>query len=86
MPTISSCYGILIMMFWKDYNPPHFHVKYGEYEALIGINDFSVIQGWLLPKAMALLAEWASIHHNELVENWDRGIKDLSFNKIEPLK
>lgn len=54
MPTISSFYGILIMMFWKDHNPPHFHVKYGEYEALIGINDFSVIQGWLPPKAMAL--------------------------------
>lgn len=37
-------------------------------------------------KSDGTLAEWASIHHNELVENWDRGIKDLSFNKIEPLK
>jgi hypothetical protein len=25
MPTISSFYGILILMFWDDHAPPHFH-------------------------------------------------------------
>ncbi len=25
MPTISTFYGILIQMFWKDHAPPHFH-------------------------------------------------------------
>ena len=86
MPTVSSFYGILILMFWRDHNPPHFHAKYGEYEALIGINDFSMFQGWLPPKALSLVIEWASIHQKELIENWERGKKDLSLNKIEPLK
>jgi hypothetical protein len=25
MPTISTFYGILIQMFWRDHAPPHFH-------------------------------------------------------------
>ena len=35
MPTISSFYGILIRMFYNDHGPPHFHARYGEFEATI---------------------------------------------------
>jgi hypothetical protein len=37
MPTISAFYGILMQMFFKDHAPPHFHVKYGEFKAVIDI-------------------------------------------------
>lgn len=86
MPVISSFYGILIYMFWNEHNPPHFHVKYAEFKALINIKDFSLMEGSLPPKALALVVEWASIHQKELVENWEKGKKDQSFNKIEPLR
>lgn len=86
MPTISVFYGIIIQMFWDEHNPPHFHAKYGEFEALIGINDFSLIQGKLPSKALALVVEWASIHQTELIENWNLGKSNLGFKKIEPLK
>jgi hypothetical protein len=32
MPTISIFYGIVIQMFWREHNPPHFHALYGEHE------------------------------------------------------
>ena len=86
MPVISSFYGILIYMFWKEHNPPHFHAKYGEFEALVNMNDFSLMRGSLPPKALALVIEWAVIHQKELVENWERGTRDEIFNKIEPLR
>ncbi|MBI4945912.1 MAG: DUF4160 domain-containing protein [Bacteroidetes bacterium] len=35
MPAISQFYGIVIYMYFKEHNPPHFHAKYGEYEILI---------------------------------------------------
>jgi hypothetical protein len=85
MPTISFFYGILIQMYWNEHNPPHFHAKYGEYEALIGINDFSLIRGKLPPKALALVVEWASIHQKELLLNWELGKQEDTFKKIEPL-
>ena len=43
MPQISRFFGIIIAMYYDDHNPPHFHAKYGDEEALISIRDFSVI-------------------------------------------
>ncbi len=31
MPELSRFFGIIIAMFWEDHNPPHFHVRYGDY-------------------------------------------------------
>ena len=35
MPEISRFYGIVIYMFYNDHNPPHFHMEYGEYKAVV---------------------------------------------------
>ena len=88
MPVISSFYGILIKMYFGDHLPPHFHAEYAEYTAQISINNLGILQGYLPPKALALVIEWASIHQDELMKNWiilsDEG--SGSFIKIEPLK
>lgn len=34
MPRLSEFYGIVIAMYWKDHQPPHFHAFYGEFAAL----------------------------------------------------
>jgi len=85
MPVISAFYGILIYMYWNDHAPPHFHARYGEFQAIISIKDFSLLEGKLPPKALALVVEWASIHQEELLKNWNLGIEGKTFNKIEPL-
>jgi hypothetical protein len=45
MPTISSFYGILIRMFYNDHAPPHFHARYGEFEATVEIESLAVRDG-----------------------------------------
>jgi hypothetical protein len=35
MPLISSFYGILVYIYYRDHNPPHIHAKYNEFEAII---------------------------------------------------
>lgn len=42
MPSISSFYGIIIYMYFNEHNPPHFHVIYNEYKAVISINDGAI--------------------------------------------
>ncbi len=37
MPVISRFLGISIVMYHRDYAPPHFHAKYGEAEATVEI-------------------------------------------------
>ncbi len=85
MPEISRFFGIIIHMFFNDHNPPHFHARYGEYEALISIADLKIIEGSLPPRAYGLVVEWASIHKNELQENWKAAAESHNFNKIKPL-
>jgi len=34
MPVISRFYGILVMMYYQDHHPPHFHAKY---EGQVGV-------------------------------------------------
>jgi hypothetical protein len=67
---ISSFYGILIEIFWREHGPPHFHALYADHEALI--DPRTLVQGSLLKRAFALVLEWASEHRAELME--DRGL------------
>ncbi len=86
MPTISAFYGMLIQMFWNEHAPPHFHVLYGEHEALIDVRDFRVMRGALPRRAMALVLEWAAEHRDELMENWNLCRRLQPPKAIEPLK
>jgi hypothetical protein len=50
MPQISFFLGIIIRMFYRNHNPPHFHAVYAEYEGLIDINKLELIGGSLPPR------------------------------------
>ncbi|MBK9981064.1 MAG: DUF4160 domain-containing protein [Saprospiraceae bacterium] len=85
MPEISRFYGILIKMYFIDHNPPHFHAEYGEYRAEYNIRSLEVIDGKLPGRAHALVIEWASIHQNELLDNWTKAQLAERLKKIRPL-
>ena len=80
MPEISRFFGIVIAMFFDDPNPPHFHARYGNSKVAIRIDDFAVLEGFLPPRVMGLVMEWASIHKKELLQEWEMPeIKDHCF-------
>ena len=85
MPEISRFYGIIVFMFFQDHNPPHFHVKYQEFEAVINIED-GIVKGELPRRALKLIYEWLDLHKEELLANWKLLEQRKPFNKIEPLK
>lgn len=85
MPTISSFYGILIRMFFNDHAPPHFHARYGDFEATINIDTLEVLQGELFNRALKLVQEWAIIHAEELRENWRLCRENAQPAKLDPL-
>ena len=86
MPVVSSFYGILIYFYFDDHNPPHFHAKYNEFEALIDIESLGIIRGTLPSKAHSLVVEWGTIHKNELMKDWKLAKANKQPTKIEPLK
>ena len=85
MPTLSVFYGIIITMYRPDHAPPHFHVRYAEYRAQVRIDPVLVSEGRLPPRVLGLVVEWATIHQQELNENWHLAQQRLPLQKIRPL-
>lgn len=86
MPEISRFYGIIIKMFFADHNPPHFHVLYNDFAAIVEIDTLSIIEGKLPPRALGMTMEWASIHQDELKAFWDTASRMEPIGKIQPLE
>ena len=85
MPQISYFLGVIIRMFYRDHNPPHFHAVYAQYEALIDIEKNELFSGYLPPRVLGIVTEWTAIHQNELMDNWERARKQEPLLNIEPL-
>lgn len=87
MLTISKFYGIIITMYFKnEHNPPHFHVKYNEYLAVIAISNLRMMEGTLPNRVKSLVLEWADLHREELMDNWNRLQSVGEFTPIAPLE
>jgi len=61
MPEISRFYGLIIYMNFKDHAPPHFHVWYGDYKAIVTIQD-SIVKGEMPQRALKMIFDWLEIH------------------------
>jgi hypothetical protein len=85
MPEISRFLGIKIFMYFNEHNPPHFHIEYNEYKASIDIKNFGLIDGKVPAKVLGLVIEWAEIHQEELLQNWNNIKESGEYIKIEPL-
>jgi len=86
VPEISRFFGIVIKMFFDDHNPPHFHAEYAGSVALVGIRTLAVFSGGLPPRAMGLVIEWATLHQQELLADWERAQAQQDLRPIAPLE
>jgi hypothetical protein len=85
MPVISRFFGIIILMYFDDHMPTHFHVRYAEHSARITIDTLELFDGFLPRRALSLVLEWAVIHRDELRENWVLAQNGMPLIKIAPL-
>lgn len=86
MPVVSEFFGIKILMFWDEHNPPHFHAEYGGFTALIHIGEGAVLKGALPIKQLKLVLAWCEIHRDALTLNWNSAMNHGEISKIEPLR
>jgi Domain of unknown function (DUF4160) len=85
MPRLSSFYGMVIAMYYKEHGVPHFHVRYAEHDAVISIDSLEVLAGSLPGRALSLVREWAALHLDELRANWERVRDEAPLKAIDPL-
>ena len=86
MPEICRFLGVVVKMFFDDHNPPHFHAEYGDHRAQIDIQRCCVLGGSLPPRVTGLVIEWATLHQDELMDDWRRGQSGEKLLKIAPLE
>jgi Domain of unknown function (DUF4160) len=86
VPEISRFLGIVIGMFYKDHNPPHFHAYYGDHEVTVAIQDGTVLWGSLPRRAFAHVLDWRQAHVAELLADWERARQHQPLMPIEPLE
>lgn len=75
MPTIKIIDSIKIDIYSREHPPPHFHVRYAEYEELILMETFETYAGYLPSGQRKKIIDWAKEHQALLIEN---------FHKLNP--
>ncbi len=85
MPEICRFFGIVIAMYYKEHEPPHFHAKYGEYRGAFSIEQLRLIEGDLPRRVVSLILEWAFEHREKLLEDWKLAKLKEPLKKIQPL-
>jgi hypothetical protein len=86
MPEISRFLGVVITMYYSEHPPPHFHVRYGSYKAVIAIESLVLLRGALPPRVHGLVIEWAALHRDDLLANWQLAKAQSPLRSIEPLE
>lgn len=85
MPVISTFFGIVIRMFYREHGVPHFHAEYQGQQATFTL-DGEILAGTLRSRtARRLVKEWSLAHQAELEANWERGKEGEPLERIAPL-
>ncbi len=70
MPKIHDFGGFSIKIYFRDHNPPHFHVVGPDFYAQVSIDDTRVLAGTLSPKVERQVRRWAAANHALLAAAW----------------
>lgn len=85
MPEISRFRGIVIGMFYREHEPPHFHAACGDFEIIVEIST-GAVAGRFPGRARALVLEWTLLHREELMRNWVLAREGRPLRPIAPLE
>ena len=83
MPTIAIFFGIIVRMWHDDHPPPHIHVEYQGFEALVAIETGLVSHGELPRKVASIVKDWCLLHQTELLNNWEKAQHFEPLDRIQ---
>jgi hypothetical protein len=84
VPEICRFLGVVVFMNRDDHPPPHFHVRYGGYEAQVVIATGRPLKGRLPPRVARIVREWATQHRDALMEDWQLASERQELKRIPP--
>jgi len=73
--------GLLIYLYGFDHNPPHIHVRSGDDDFTITLED-RIVEGRAKAQHIHKINEFIDAHKSELVELWEKAQRGERINKI----
>lgn len=53
---------------------------------IIAIDSLGILEGYLPPRALGLIAEWGALHRDEFKDDWALAEQRAPLKKIKPLE
>lgn len=69
----------------EPHHLPHFHAYYQDDVAIFGMDPIDMIAGSLPRRQRRFVEAWAELHHQELIDAWQRLQAGQPPAPIEPL-
>jgi len=85
MPVIARFLGIVISMYHREHGVAHFHATYREYWVSVEVESGEV-HGTFPQRALRHVLEWAALHREELLADWQLARDGKRVNRIAPLE
>ena len=85
MPVISTFYGIVIRMFYREHEPAHFHAEHSGQQATFNFDGKLVAGEIKSSKARRRIRQWVLQHRSQLEVNWVKMKAAQPLETIEPL-
>jgi phosphomannomutase len=60
--------------------------RYGDHKIEIDIQTIAVLAGKFPPRALGLVIEWATLHQDELMADWQLARQSAELQRIAPLE
>lgn len=85
MPTVGYVAGFMILMYFRDHAPPHFHVQGNGVFAKINLDGLTVedVKGTLKASDLRAIRDWARRHLPELYAAWTLAQRGEAPEKIK---
>lgn len=85
MPVISTLFGIVTRMFYREHGIAHFHAEYQGQQATFTLEGTVLAGAIRSPTALRLIQAWSTAHRDELQANWQRMKSGEPLERVEPL-
>jgi hypothetical protein len=88
MPEIARFFGIVIRMYVEAgaaHHRPHFHAYYQDAAAVYAVEPVTPLGGLLPQRQQRLVEDWAALHREELLRNWELLQEGRLPDRIVPL-
>ena len=85
MPVISTFFGIVIRMYYREHGVPHFHAEYQGQQATFTFEGELLAGDIRSRTALRLIKEWSLVRRAELEANWSRIKAGEPLERVAPL-